>query len=504
VTTTFAYQGSQLVSQSGGGVNASYLNGPAGVLASTDHTTGAIAAYLPDALGSTLALTDSTGQVTTSYSYDLFGNTTSSAGTSDPNPIRYTGLISGPVMPAGLQDNNARDYSPATGRFISPDPTGMTGSGDNLYGYAGGDPADNSDPSGLQWQLLAAGCAIGGLANDLGGALDGRKHSLGDFFTGGAAGCLNGALLAIDGAGEALDALEGGTAAADTAASTGADGAEDVSTLGDDPSGNGTGEDRQGEDSCITQPNSFPGHTKVKMADGTTKPISEVKPGDKVLATNPKTGKTQAEPVLAIIRGHKTEHYAALTITTGRGRHQKTGVIIATTGHPFYDLTRHAWTPAGNLHPGNHLDTLTGTRAVLTGIRHYDQHQATAYNLTIGTDHDYYINAAGAEVLVHNAGCDVDAMAKSGERPAGRGGLTKAGLSYQEHMGRGELPRVPGSQFDSAGQTLLEDILTNPDTKWAPVRSGQFAGGESAILPNGIGAAFDRGGDFQYFGRYTY
>jgi hypothetical protein len=229
----------------------------------------------------------------------------------------------------------------------------------------------------------------GGLANDLGGALDGRKHSLGDFFTGGAAGCLNGALLAIHGAGEALDALEGGTAAADTAASTGAGGAEDVSTLGDDPSGNGTGEDRQGEDSCITQPNSFPGHTKVKMADGTTKPISQVKPGDKVLATNPKTGKTQAEPVLAIIRGYKTEHYAAITITTGTGAHRRTGVIVDTTGHPFYVTTRHAWVTVGNLRTGNYLDTLTGTHAVVTGIRRYDQHQATAYNLTVADEHDY-------------------------------------------------------------------------------------------------------------------
>jgi hypothetical protein len=82
---------------------------------------------------------------------------------------------------------------------------------------------------------------------------------LGDFFTGGAAGCLDGALLAIDGAGEALDALEGGEAA-----TIGTDGAEDVSTLGDDMSGNGSGEDGSGEDSCTTTPNSFPGHTKVK------------------------------------------------------------------------------------------------------------------------------------------------------------------------------------------------------------------------------------------------
>lgn len=95
----------------------------------------------------------------TTYSYSLFGGTTSSAGTSDPNPLRYTGLISGPVMPAGLQDNSARDYSPATGQFISADPTGAAGSGTNLYQYAGSDTVDNSDPpacNGSSWQPAAS------------------------------------------------------------------------------------------------------------------------------------------------------------------------------------------------------------------------------------------------------------------------------------------------------------------------------------------------------------
>jgi hypothetical protein len=78
--------------------------------------------------------------------------------------------------------------------------------------HAGNDTVDNSDPSGLQWQLLA-GCAVGGLVNDIGGALDGRKHSFGDFFGGALLGCVGGALMMIGGA-EALAALEGGDLAA--------------------------------------------------------------------------------------------------------------------------------------------------------------------------------------------------------------------------------------------------------------------------------------------------
>lgn len=353
-------------------------------------------AYLPDALRTVLALVNSSGTVTTSYSYNIFGAATSSAGTSDPNPMRYTGLISGPAMPAGLQDNNARDYSPGTGRFISADPTAQAGSGNNLYAYAGNDTVDHSDPTGLYWQLLA-GCAIGGLANDLGGYLDGRKHGVGDYFAGAGRGCLSGLLMTIPGAGEGLDALEGGETAI-----TGADTGQDLTTVGDDLSGDGTSEDGPGPDACGTAPNSFAPSTPVTLASGKTEPISKIKPGDKVLATDPATGKTSPEPVTAVIKGHKIEHLVALAIRTRVQGRWHSGTITATAGHPFYDLTRRAWITAARLHPGDHLDTLTRGIAVVIAIRSHPAREATAYNLTVGTDHTYYVTAAQAAVLVHN------------------------------------------------------------------------------------------------------
>ena len=48
----------------------------------------------------------------------------------------------------GLQYRRNRLYDPATGRFTQQDPIGLAG-GLNLYGYAGGDPINNSDPFGL-------------------------------------------------------------------------------------------------------------------------------------------------------------------------------------------------------------------------------------------------------------------------------------------------------------------------------------------------------------------
>jgi RHS repeat-associated protein len=384
VTTTFAYQESQLISEKGSnGTNAAFLNGPDGPLARIDNSTagaGAVQSYLPDALDSTLALVTSAGQIAASYSYDLFGNATSSV-SGDANPLRYTGLISGSVMPAGLQDNGARDYSPATGQFISADPTGASGSGDNLYAYAGGDPVDNSDPTGLQWQILAVACVLGGAANDIGGALDGQKHSAGDFFAGAALGCVSGALMTIDGAGEALDALEGGDEAI-----SGLSGSEDLSGLGEDLSGDGTSDDGGGADSCTTTPNSLAADTKVELASGRTEPISKLKPGDEVKAADPATGKTTSEPVLAVIRGHGSRHLTRITVTrTFHGR-QITGTIVATANHSFWDVTRRAWIEAGSLRGGDRLFT--------------PGHQRVA--VAAAQDHTYYVHAADENLLVHN------------------------------------------------------------------------------------------------------
>jgi len=51
--------------------------------------------------------------------------------------------------PSGFLYRRNRYYDPMAGRFTQPDPIGLAG-GINLYGFAGGDPANFSDPFGLQ------------------------------------------------------------------------------------------------------------------------------------------------------------------------------------------------------------------------------------------------------------------------------------------------------------------------------------------------------------------
>jgi RHS repeat-associated protein len=60
----------------------------------------------------------------------------------------YGSLIQGSRDQSGLMYRRNRYYDPASGLFTQEDPIGLAG-GLNLYGYAGGDPVNFSDPFGL-------------------------------------------------------------------------------------------------------------------------------------------------------------------------------------------------------------------------------------------------------------------------------------------------------------------------------------------------------------------
>ena len=77
---------------------------------------------------------------------------------------------------------------------------------------------------------------------------------------------------------------------------------------------------------------SFTADTQVLLPGGKTAPISSLKPGDKVLATDTKTGKDQTETVTAVEVHHDTNLYD-LTVKTSHG----TEVIHTTASHLFWD-----------------------------------------------------------------------------------------------------------------------------------------------------------------------
>ncbi|MGH7017093.1 MAG: RHS repeat-associated core domain-containing protein, partial [Caulobacteraceae bacterium] len=68
---------------------------------------------------------------------------------------RYTGQIELPE--AGLYDYKARAYAPGLGRFLQTDPAGYS-SDLNLYAYAGEDPINQTDPSGMDEYFYTEVC----------------------------------------------------------------------------------------------------------------------------------------------------------------------------------------------------------------------------------------------------------------------------------------------------------------------------------------------------------
>jgi RHS repeat-associated protein len=131
---------------SNGAIQAAYVYG--NDLISQDRN-GTKSFYVYDGLGSTRALTDATGIVTDSYSYDAYGNLSSSTGTT-VNSYLYAGE----QFDKNLGDYYLRDryYSTDIGRFTQRDrfdgdlnmPLSL-----NRYGYTHGNPVNGIDPSGM-------------------------------------------------------------------------------------------------------------------------------------------------------------------------------------------------------------------------------------------------------------------------------------------------------------------------------------------------------------------
>jgi len=100
-------------------------------------------AYATDALGSIRAVMDGTGTTQTSTSYHPGETRTTTSTTKAPtNLLGFTGSY----RDGSLYQMGAREYDPANGRFMSPDPAGVPGLG---YLYASNNPLTATDPTGL-------------------------------------------------------------------------------------------------------------------------------------------------------------------------------------------------------------------------------------------------------------------------------------------------------------------------------------------------------------------
>ncbi|MEY9894788.1 RHS repeat-associated protein [Catenulispora sp. MAP5-51] len=146
---------------------------------------------------------------------------------------------------------------------------------------------------------------------------------------------------------------------------------------------------------------SFAGDTRVKMADGTTELISEVKVGDEIENAQPGGG-TEDHRVSEIHKTLTDRNFTDLTVSTPTGLK----VITGTQNHPYYDLTTGRFTDASQLKPGDRLQSDGSAVVIVSSVRNYTSSMVT-YDLTIKDLHTYYVVAGDAAILVHNDACEI-------------------------------------------------------------------------------------------------
>jgi RHS repeat-associated protein len=157
-TTRFIYDFQRLLEETdGSGATENqytYVNNGFGDLVS-EYDTSDTTYHAYDAQHSTDSLLDDSGSTIDVYKYKAFGLAQAQIGVSQ-TPFTYVGqqgyyqdaelelyyLGMGGGPPAG------RAYDPATGRFLTPDPTGFTAGDANLYRCVGNNPVESDDPAG--------------------------------------------------------------------------------------------------------------------------------------------------------------------------------------------------------------------------------------------------------------------------------------------------------------------------------------------------------------------
>jgi len=189
------------------------LDGAGNVVARFVYADGTVPAYMlkdgvayrlvADATGSIRLVVDAeTGTIAQRLDYDAFGNVT---GDTNPGfqPFGFAGGLYD--RDTGLVHLGVRDYDPETGRWTTPDPIRFAGGDPNLYAYAGNDPLNGADPTGLfDWNSFFAGAALGAVQAVVG---------LGDLIAPGAARSIG---QIIDAVRSIVDLANGTTTEGDT------------------------------------------------------------------------------------------------------------------------------------------------------------------------------------------------------------------------------------------------------------------------------------------------
>jgi hypothetical protein len=255
-------------------------------------------------------------------------------------------------------------------------------------------------------------------------------------------------------------------------------------------------EDRKDDALSCALGNSFVRGTRVLMADGSHKPIEDVRIGDQVWASDPETGEEGPRTVLATIVGEGVKTLVEITVETatqidagaldrddlpdGPSRPGPTvlgDAVIATDGHPFWVPLLGEWVDAVDLVPGMWFLSSEGTLVQVAGTRVWTEPERV-YNLTVQDLHTYYVLAGAAPVLVHNCNdggfkspVTADEITEINQRFGGRAVLNGSPQGLLSNMDRYDgffnksavviRDIAGGHMFDNGNKRTAHAVVTN-------------------------------------------
>jgi RHS repeat-associated protein len=293
----------------------------------------------------------------------------------------------------GLQYLHARYYDPELGRFLSPDwwDPWKEGVDINRYAYAGNDPINFSDPNGhaaeTVWDAANVGYGVYSAGSNIwnGNYVD-AALDVGGIFADGAATVVpfvpGGAATALNAGGKTI--IKEGAKKAYNGVKTGVKNAYDKAK-------------------SWFKPCSFDAETLVWTGEGFSTRIASLKAGDKVLARDEVSGKTELKPILSLASENHADHVLVTVASAG----EKLDTITTTREHPFYIVGK-GWVPAEQLAQGDLFATSDGSRAEVKSMEIVAK-PLLAYNFEVADSHTYFVG--DSKVWVHNA-CDVTSSIK--------------------------------------------------------------------------------------------
>ncbi|MFD7933401.1 polymorphic toxin-type HINT domain-containing protein [Streptomyces sp. NPDC059755] len=459
-STTLYLPGEQLTLTGTTTTGVRYLPLPGGGTAVRTGTGTNYKFEISDPHGTSSLYLDNTAQTPTWRQFTPYGGT---RGTT-VSWLDNRGFLNAPDNAnTGLTQLGARQYDPTLGRFASLDPLFEATDDQQLagYSYAAGNPITHSDPSGLcagpdcptrncpsclnstPGNKVSTNAAMrdepgsgstptntvaskGGTANSGGGGHEhwssvSHKSGLGGLLSGFAdgfkdmgAGIVNQGLASLQSGGDCLlggdiatciDMTVPVTPLISTIGGTYETGVSIYTEYKQGDGAHATGRIgafalveilTEGRGAC----KSFTPATPVLLANGKSKLIGKIKPGDKVATADPKTGKRNGARAVSAVWINHDYDLVDLRIRQADGT---VSVLHTTAKHLIWDDTLHKWVPTGSLAVGHALNTAKNQHVSVVSVaaRPGDQYM---YNLTVNDLHTYYVQAGATPVLVHNCG----------------------------------------------------------------------------------------------------